>query len=216
MKILIIDDDADIVERLQRVLTHRGFEVVAAHTGAEGLAKLLKAEPQVVLLDLLLPDMHGLEVLKEIKRLSPESSVIIISAFAGVGDAVKAVKQGASNILVKPFHTEELVTTIRKTLEEAKLEHRFEAAVDSEIIKALSNPVRREVVLRLYSTETCRFSSLVKSLNLNIEDAPKLSYHLRVLKKAGIVAKTGMGDYCLTPQGRKIVKKLILNSEAEQ
>jgi DNA-binding NtrC family response regulator len=208
MSILIIDDDADILQRLKKVLEHRGFDVVTAQSGGEGLTRLLQVKPELVLLDLVLPDMPGLEVLEEIKRLSPESSVVIISAFAGVSDAVEAMKRGASDILVKPFHIEELVNTVRKTIEEAKLEHKFEARVDEEVIKALSNPVRRQVVLHLYNSGTSRFSSIARSLQ--IEDASKLSYHLRVLAEAGIITKSEAGDYSLTPEGRAIVKKLVL------
>ncbi len=210
MSILIVDDDVDVLDRLRRVLENRGFSVITAKSGAEGISRAIETKPELVLLDLVLPDMHGLEVLEELRRLSPKSKVVIISAFAGVSDAVRAIKLGASDILVKPFHIEELVSTVKRTLEEARLERRVEARVDEDVIKALSNPVRRQIVLHLYNMGTSRFSNIARSLGLT--DASKLSYHLRVLGKIGIIRKGKAGDYTLTPEGRTLVKKLVLSA----
>ncbi len=210
MSILIVDDDVDVLDRLRRVLENRGFSVITAKSGAEGISRAIETKPELVLLDLVLPDMHGLEVLEELRRLSPKSKVVIISAFAGVSDAVRAIKLGASDILVKPFHIEELVSTVKRTLEEARLERRVEARVDEDVIKALSNPVRRQIVLHLYNMGTSRFSNIARSLKL--DDASKLSYHLRVLGKIGIIRKGKAGDYTLTPEGRTLVKKLVLSA----
>ena len=210
MSILIVDDDVDVLDRLRRVLENRGFSVITAKSGAEGISRAIETKPELVLLDLVLPDMHGLEVLEELRRLSPKSKVVIISAFAGVSDAVRAIKLGASDILVKPFHIEELVSTVKRTLEEARLERRVEARVDEDVIKALSNPVRRQIVLHLYNMGTSRFSNIARSLGLT--DASKLSYHLRVLGKIGIIRKGKAGDYTLTPEGRTLVKRLVLSA----
>jgi DNA-binding response OmpR family regulator len=206
MSILIIDDDQEIVSRLKKALRRHGFSVVTAESATEGISKLAETKPELVLLDLVLPDIPGLKVLEDIKKISPDTRVIIISAFATIGDAVDAIKLGASEFLVKPFHMEELVSIVKKTLEEARLERRIEAKLNDAVIKALSNPIRKRIALYLLHAGARRFSEIARYVKL--DDASKLSYHLRVLMEANIVGKGKEGHYSLTGRGRVVVKKL--------
>ncbi len=205
--ILIVDDDRHTTSVLKKALRRHGFEVVTAESASEGISKLTESKPELVLLDLVLPDMRGLEVLAEIKRLLPESRVIIISAFPSIADVVEAMKLGASDFLVKPFNVDELVSTVKRTLEEARLERKVEAKLSDTVIKALSNPIRKKIALYLLHAGTRRFSEIARSVEL--EDPSKLSFHLRVLIDAGIVTKNRVGLYLLTCEGAVLVERLL-------
>jgi DNA-binding response OmpR family regulator len=212
--ILIVDDDRRTASVLERALRRHGFSVVTAESATEGISKLAETKPELVLLDLVLPDVSGLEALEEINRMSPETKVVIISAFAGIGDVVEAMKLGASDFLVKPFNVDELVSTVKKILEEARLERRIEAKISDAAIKALSNPIRKRIALYLLHAGARRFSAIAKSTEL--EDPSKLSFHLRVLIDAGIVSKNKAGQYSLTGDGRAMVERLLLKLERER
>jgi|Deesub1362B_J571_1020462.scaffolds.fasta_scaffold01217_7 DNA-binding response OmpR family regulator len=212
--ILIVDDDRHTTSVLEKALHRQGFEVVTAESATEGISKLTETQPELVLLDLVLPDMRGLEALDEIKRISPDVRVIIISAFPSIGDVVEAMKLGASDFLVKPFNVGELVSIVKKTLEEARLERKVEAKLSDAVIKALSNPIRKKIALYLLHAGARRFSEVARSTEM--DDPSKLSFHLRVLIDAGIVSKNRTGQYQLTSEGVAIVERLLLRLEREK
>ncbi len=134
-RIVIVDDDRHTSELLEKALRRHGFEVVTAESASEGLKKVVEFEPELVLLDLLLPDMKGILALGEIKKISPETQVIIVTAFPSIDDVVEAMKLGASDFIVKPFKIANLVVVIKKTLEEARLAREVEAKFSDEVIK---------------------------------------------------------------------------------
>src|SRR5256885_551850 len=111
--ILIIDDEVEIRESLQTLLEFEGYEVEAAGTGEEGLSKLGERSFDLVLLDLALPDRNGIEILPEIRSLDSQISVIMITAYGTVEDAVRAMQHGAVNFLQKPWDNEKLLADIR-------------------------------------------------------------------------------------------------------
>ncbi|GAK60317.1 sigma-54 dependent DNA-binding response regulator [Candidatus Vecturithrix granuli] len=100
---LIIDDDKNILTTLEIYLEELGFSVQTAITGSEGVEKFIKQKPEMVFLDMKLPDLNGLEVLKKIMETDIPTNVIIITAYAAIDTAVKAIKQGAFEYLPKPF-----------------------------------------------------------------------------------------------------------------
>ncbi len=113
-KILAVDDDLDFSCNLSAILRENGFEVVTAATGQEALLLIQGAGPDLVLLDLRLPDMDGMKILKRMKESTPELEIIVITAYMDVKDAIKAMKLGAYDYLTKPFDNEELLLTINK------------------------------------------------------------------------------------------------------
>lgn len=119
--VLVVDDERNLVRSIQYSLGQEGLDVAAAYSGAEGIAKLAEISPDVVLLDLGLTDMSGLQVLEHIAETTPGVPVIMISAHGDTRMAVKAVKRGAVDYLTKPFDTEELVLLIRRSVERARL-----------------------------------------------------------------------------------------------
>jgi len=121
-RVLIIDDDEAVLKSCRRALTRTGHEVDSASRSEAGLELLGRWSFDVVLLDLRLPDMPGLEVLKRIKALDPEVSVVIISGYGTVSDAVEAMKLGAFDFLPKPFTPEELRLLVKRALERRQLD----------------------------------------------------------------------------------------------
>ena len=118
ISILIIDDEADMCEMLSHVLNQAGFITYTAHDGNTGLEVFNKESPNVVILDLRMPGMNGMEVLKQIKQTNSETPVIIVTAYGEIQSAVEAVKHGAFNYFNKPFDNEQVVLTVKKALEE--------------------------------------------------------------------------------------------------
>src|SRR5437899_10998022 len=120
--ILIIDDEAEIRESLQTLLEFEGYEVEAAANGAQGLSKLGDRPFDLVLLDLALPDRNGLELLPEIRARDPQISVIMITAYGTVEDAVRAMQSGAGNFLQKPWDNEKLLADVRAAIARRRVE----------------------------------------------------------------------------------------------
>ena len=116
-KILIIDDDTSLRRVLEYNLQEAGYQVIAAADGEEGLRLFGEETPALVITDMKMPGMDGLQVLEAVKELSPETLVIIITAFGTVDIAVEAMKLGAYDYITKPFNREELRLTVGKALQ---------------------------------------------------------------------------------------------------
>lgn len=116
-KILIIDDDNSLRRVLEYNLQEEGYEVHAASSGEEGLYWFGQTKPDLVITDMKMTGMDGLMVLKSIKERSPETLVMIITAFGTVDVAVEAMKSGAYDYITKPFNRDELKLTVKKALQ---------------------------------------------------------------------------------------------------
>ncbi|MCF6266084.1 MAG: sigma-54 dependent transcriptional regulator [Desulfuromusa sp.] len=127
-KILIIDDEAVIREGLRQTLTMEGYQVVVAQNGKVGMEKLQKDSFSVVISDLKMPIMGGIEVLKTISVLQPNVPVIIITGFATVDSAVDAMKNGAFEYLTKPFLPDQIVEKVEAAIKKRLLN------LESEVI----------------------------------------------------------------------------------
>jgi DNA-binding NtrC family response regulator len=126
-RILIIDDEKSIREVFGVLLGEQGFLVEVAETGRRGLEKARLFGPDIVLLDMNLPDLSGLEVLAGLRRERPEPGIIIVTAFGTIRNAVEATKLGASAYLEKPVDNEELLLEISRILEVRRLRHEVES-----------------------------------------------------------------------------------------
>jgi len=120
-KILIVDDEQIVRESLANWLKEENYQVEAAENGPLALEKIRQYSFQVVLLDLKMPGMDGLQVLTEIKKDFPDIEVIIMTAYGAVNTAVEAIKAGAYDYIVKPFDPEEVALLIKKILEHKNL-----------------------------------------------------------------------------------------------
>lgn len=116
-KILVIDDDNSLRRVLEYNLQEEGYDVKAASSGEEGLYWFGQSKPDLVITDMKMTGMDGLMVLKSIKERSPETLVIIITAFGTVDVAVEAMKNGAYDYITKPFNRDELKLTVKKALQ---------------------------------------------------------------------------------------------------
>jgi len=116
-RILLIDDEQNILESLRGVLEDEHFIVETAHSGAEGLLKLRKFQPEMVLLDIWMPGDDGLQVLEKIKKVLPEQLVIMMSGHGTVETAVKAIKLGAFDFIEKPIHFDKLLLMLAHAFE---------------------------------------------------------------------------------------------------
>ncbi len=116
-KVLLIDDDPDTVGLIGTLLEKEGYEVFSALNGERGLKRVYEENPDLVLIDIRLPDMDGNEALKKIKEMNPDRSVIMITAYADVDNAIAALKFGADDYIKKPFDNIHLVHTINRTYE---------------------------------------------------------------------------------------------------
>ncbi len=119
--VLIVDDETSLVNSLSFALRADGYQAEGAATGAEGLAAAERLRPDVVLLDLRLPDGSGLDWLERLRAAHPETPVIMISAHGETRSAVRAVKLGAFDYLTKPFELDDLFVTLRSALERERL-----------------------------------------------------------------------------------------------
>jgi DNA-binding NtrC family response regulator len=128
--ILIIDDDPLIRKTLSSYLSKEGFEVVLAEDGEEGLQKYDECLPDLVILDIRLPDVDGLEVLRKIKEKTENASIIIMTAYDDMKTTVEAIKSGAFEYMVKPLDFVELDLTIEKAFEVKHLEEKLSYLVE--------------------------------------------------------------------------------------
>jgi len=117
----IVDDEPVIHDVLGQLLTAEGYETESSMSGEEALEKVLARSADVILLDLLMPGMDGIEVLKKIKLLDPVAAVIIITAYGSVESAISALKMGALDYIQKPFKHDDLLLTIERAVERRRL-----------------------------------------------------------------------------------------------
>ena len=115
-KILLVDDNLELAEMMGLFLEHYGFQVSKVPNGRKAVERLVKESPDLVLLDLNLPDMPGGRVLKKIKEINDDTAVIIITAYGGEQVAVELMKAGAEDFISKPFENEVLLNSVKAVL----------------------------------------------------------------------------------------------------
>ncbi len=120
-QILVVDDDKTMRDACHQILTRQGFQVEQAANARQGLGLLEGSSFDVILLDLVMPDLDGLETLKKIKSLDTDCEVIIITGYGSIPTAVEAMKAGAFHFLSKPFAPDDLRTIITRALEKRRL-----------------------------------------------------------------------------------------------
>ena len=112
--VLVVDDEPDMRMALTHALSRCGFLVETASNGLEGIEKVKNKAFNAVITDMKMPEMSGMDVLEGVKKISPQIPVIMITAFGTVNKAVKAMKEGASDYILKPFSSEALEAAVRK------------------------------------------------------------------------------------------------------
>ncbi len=151
-RILLVDDDESLRRVTEYNLTNAGFTVVTAESGAAGLRLFSSGAPHIVVTDVKLGDMDGLDLLAAIKKKSPDTPVVVITAFGSIEMAVKAMHQGAFTFITKPFDRDTLILSCRKALEMHSLRLQNRQLVDEvnrltgESSSETANPVMAAVL----------------------------------------------------------------------
>jgi two-component system response regulator MprA len=114
--LLVVDDDEQLLTALRRALVFEGYDVTVAATGESGLRAALERPPDLVVLDVLLPGLDGLEVCRRLREAGDRTPIILLTAYDGDGDRAGGIEAGADDYLVKPFALEELVDRVRALL----------------------------------------------------------------------------------------------------
>jgi len=110
-KILILDDDPGICKTLGSILTEESYEVIIANNGKEGLQKIKEEKPDVILLDIKLPDIDSLSLISEHPQITTDSSIIVLTGYGTIKSAVQSLKLGVFDYLTKPFDEEKILIT---------------------------------------------------------------------------------------------------------
>jgi len=132
--VLIIDDEKKICSLLARIIELEGFRVLQAHTGKEGLRMLVNEEVLVVISDVKLPDVNGVELVREIKSKKPYVEVINLTAFGTIHDGVSAIKNGAFDYITKGDDNDKIIPLVHKATDKAKLQLRL-CQLEGKIVK---------------------------------------------------------------------------------
>jgi len=119
--ILIVDDEESVRKALGNVLRDEGYEIVLAGSGKEALDLLAEAQPAIALLDIMMPEMDGIETLKRLKEVRPALPVIMVTGHGGVDEAVKSMRLGAYDFIVKPPDSARLVVSVKNGIEGSRL-----------------------------------------------------------------------------------------------
>src|SRR5215472_1422172 len=155
-RVLIIDDERPVLLTLEALLKRHSYHVDTAGTASQGLKLLKSSSPSLVLLDLQLPDAHGLEMLDRIKTELPEAQVIILTAHDSLHNAIESIKRGAYHFISKPYAPEELLSLVEKALEKQLLLRETEELREKtdqlekrlEIVEARTTPVFKSKPMR--------------------------------------------------------------------
>ncbi|KMY67480.1 hypothetical protein AAU61_11660 [Desulfocarbo indianensis] len=156
-RILLVEDDDSLRESLEMFLSERGYEVSAAATGEKGLAMWRQLKPAVIILDVKLPDISGLEILPRIASQDSEAKVIVITAFHDMETTIEAMRLGAYDYIQKPFNVPDLDRVIAKALHIAAATLAHQPLID----KPLAQDARRRII-----GDTAEINSIFKTIGL--------------------------------------------------
>ena len=201
-KVLIVDDAPDTLDIIQKLLSFEGYEVILASTGEEGVKKVKEEKPDVVLMDISLPGIDGTEALKRIRTINPIQSVIMLTAFATVENAIQALKEGASDFVKKPFENEHLIHIVNQALqksrtvtEKEKLEEEVRRLSITDDLTGLYNHRHFFKTLESELTRLKRQKTSLSLLMLDVDNFKRYNDHHghvegdRVLRKIGEIIK---------------------------
>jgi two-component system response regulator MprA len=140
--VLIVDDDQRLLRMLRRTLSYEGFDVVTAANGQEGLDQVQAHRPDVIVLDWLMPEMDGIEMVKVLRDEDNRATVLMLTARDAIENRVEGLESGADDYLVKPFAPEELVARVRALLRRSEVVGEKEALTYADLYL---DPMTREV-----------------------------------------------------------------------
>lgn len=205
-KILIVDDEEIIRASLSDILQDNGYHTETARSGRQGIDKVVSGDFDLVLLDLKMPVMDGIETLKRIKKLKPKTRVIMLTAYTKTVDVVTAMKEGASYYISKPYVESDLLVTLKEVIDEVKDADKAMPFPEKHF-DIISNKIRRDI-MRALSSASMRYMEIARELK--ISDSSVINFHLNMLKECGMIAQGPDNKYFLDYKGRKIADILTL------
>ncbi len=209
--IWVIEDDCDLRESITEILEANGFDVCSFENAEAAQQEFQFQPPALAIVDNMMPGMGGMTFIPILKKEHPLVKIIMITAFSTVENAVTAMKSGADDYLAKPFKREDLLVTIRRSLEELKFEQQLAGPGMDEALACLSNQIRRDILTLLSNKGGMKFMAITR--HLKISDHTKVNFHLKNLKSNNLVSHDRKKLYNLTPQGEKMVDSLSLFSK---
>jgi two-component system, OmpR family, response regulator len=171
MRVLVIEDEADLAEIVRQLLVESGFSVDLAHDGETGLFKAESVEYDAVLLDLMLPRMHGLEILRRLRE-QKKTPVLVLTARDAKDDKIKGLNLGADDYLTKPFESDELVARLRA------------------LIRRSANQPAPTIVLGDLEVNTAERTVYLRGKPLELRAMEFKILHLLLLRRGMLVSKT--------------------------
>lgn len=190
-KILVIDDELQILRALRTILGQQGYQVTTAGTGEEGLALASATQPEIIILDLGLPDMSGVAVCRQLREWT-EMPVIVLSAHDSEAEKVAALDAGADDYLTKPFGVDELLARVR-----VALRHSTRAAgLKSSVVTAGELSIDLANHLVTHSGEAVKLSAIeYKLLAFLAGNAGRVLTHQSILNHVWGYAEGGQMEY---------------------
>jgi CheY-like chemotaxis protein/chemotaxis protein CheY-P-specific phosphatase CheC len=158
--ILVVDDEESIRLSLSILLKKEGFHVEEAASGEEALEKLRTNRYDIVISDIMMPELDGITLLKKIKELDRKIDVILITAYANLDRAIQSLRHGASDFIQKPYENQDIIRAVSKIMEDRKLEAAFET---EKTLPFAFNASQKELLLRL-------FNDGVKDLEISLKE----------------------------------------------
>jgi two-component sensor histidine kinase/ActR/RegA family two-component response regulator len=189
--ILIIDDDESTCKSLSLIFRKKNYEIETAGTGEEAIEKARERFFNMALLDIKLPDMEGVELLAPLKEMHPDMVIIMVTAYASMETAVRALNEGASFYIIKPLNMDEVLSTIREVLEKQKL------VIEN---RRLLQEVQRELAERKRAEEELRrhrdlLEEMVKERTAKLEEAnDELQREINERKRAEKQIKASLAE----------------------
>ncbi|MEK6690321.1 MAG: sigma-54 dependent transcriptional regulator [Nitrospirota bacterium] len=165
-KILVVDDDNEVKDVLLEMLEKNGFSPIGASGGRQAIDIFNKDIPDAVLLDLRMPDMDGIETMKELKKIDPDVPIIIITAYGDIPTAVEVIKLGAYDFLVKPIKTDILSVILKRAIEKLELKRevkRLNTAFTASLEYMFGrSQIMKEIIKQIYQVSQSAFSTLLE------------------------------------------------------
>ncbi len=194
LKVLVVDDEPNIIQSVGKILEKKGYDTVACKNGEEALKEIRNGEFNLVVADLMMPKVSGLDLLKTVRNENRELPFLIITGYPSINSAVEATKYGAGGFLPKPFTPQELDEAVEKALGGTKEYKSSDTLPESEMID-VDMPFDAREVARATSTEYVG--------NLTRSDVPVAHIHKEEVAS----------DFC--PKGQRSCKKFIKSGECK-
>ncbi|WP_415238097.1 response regulator [Seleniivibrio woodruffii] len=209
-KILIVDDDDELRSNIDEILVTAGFQTRQA-SGASEAMKMIQADcPDLIIVDYMMPEINGMELISSVKKSHPSVKIIMITAFAAIESAVEAMKKGADDYISKPFKKDALILSVRKNLEEVRFARCIIRLNMDETLSCISNNTRRQILMMLFRDGKMRFMDITRALG--IEDHTKVNFHLKALKQNGLIEQNEDKEYLLSAGGLNVIDCLQVMS----